>query len=139
MPNPSKVPQHRVGLSDSTSAVICLLDDEPAVLKGIGRLLASEGLNVRQFCDPDEFLSFAKTHRPPLAIIDIWMPKMNGLEVQSRLKVISPSTRVIVFTGKDDPLIRTTALEAGAAAFFIKPFDDVEFLTASRMALAAIP
>ena len=139
MPNPSKVPQHRIALSDSTSAVICLLDDEPAVLKGIGRLLASEGLNVRQFCDPDEFLSFAKTHRPPLAIIDIWMPKMNGLEVQSRLKVISPSTRVIVFTGKDDPLIRTTALEAGAAAFFIKPFDDVEFLTASRMALAAIP
>lgn len=66
------------------------------------------------------------------------MPRMNGLEVQSRLREISPSTRVIVFTGKDDPLVRSTAIDAGASAFFIKPFDDEEFLTAIRMAMAAV-
>ena len=63
---------------------------------------------------------------------------MNGLEVQSRLREISPSTRVIVFTGKDDPLVRSTAINAGASAFFIKPFDDEEFLTAIGMAMAAV-
>lgn len=102
------------------------------------RLLSSAGWNVKQFCDPEEFLAYAKTHRPPIVVIDVWMPIMNGLEVQSRLREISPSTRVIVFTGKEDPLIRSTALSAGAAAFFNKPFDDEEFLTAVRMALAGV-
>ena len=63
---------------------------------------------------------------------------MSGLEVQSRLRELSPSTRVIIFTGQDDPLIRSTALIAGATAFFTKPFDDEEFLVAVRMALAAV-
>jgi two-component system response regulator HydG len=66
------------------------------------------------------------------------MPMMNGLEVQSRLREISPSTRVIVFTGKEDALVRSTAVGAGASAFFTKPFDDEEFLTAIRMAFAAV-
>ena len=62
---------------------------------------------------------------------------MNGLEVQSRLREISPSTRVIIFTGKEDPLVRSTALGAGASAFFIKPFDGDEFLSAVQLALSA--
>ena len=71
-------------------------------------------------------------------IIDVWMPLMNGLEVQSRVRELSPSTRVIMFTGKDDPLVRSASLKAGASAFFIKPFDDEEFLTAVRLALSAM-
>jgi FixJ family two-component response regulator len=43
-----------------------------------------------------------------------------------------------MFTGKDDPLVRSTSLKAGASAFFIKPFDDEEFLTAVRLALSAM-
>ena len=120
------------------TTTICLLDDDPAVLKGITRLLSSAGWNVKQFSDPKGFLSYAQTHRPPIAVIDVWMPMMNGLEVQSRLRQISPSTRVIIFTGKEDPLVRSTALNAGASAFFTKPFDDEEFLTAIRMGLAAV-
>jgi two-component system, LuxR family, response regulator FixJ len=123
---------------NSTPADICLLDDDPAVLKGMTRLLSSADWNVKQFSDPLEFLAYAKTHRPPIAVIDVWMPTINGLEVQSLLRDISPSTRVIVFTGKEDPLVRSTALSAGASAFFNKPFDDEEFLTAVRMALAAV-
>ena len=79
-----------------------------------------------------------KVHRPTVAIIDVWMPLMNGLEVQSRVRELSPSTRVIMFTGKDDPLVRATSLKSGGSAFFIKPFDDEEFLTAVRLALCAM-
>lgn len=122
---------------DPTST-ICLLDDDPAVLKGINRLLSAANWNVIQFSDPEKFLTYAKTHRPPIAIIDVWMPIMNGLEVQSRLAEISPSTRVIIFTGKEDPRVRSAALGAGASAFFAKPFDNQEFLTAVRIALAAV-
>lgn len=63
------------------------------------------------------------------------MPSMNGLEVQKRLREISPSTRVIILTGKDDARVRAAALSAGALAFFTKPFDDEEFITAIRLAL----
>jgi FixJ family two-component response regulator len=120
------------------SATVCLLDDDPAVLKGMSRLLSAANWNVKQFSDPEKFLAYAKTHRPPIAVIEVWMPIMNGLEVQSRLREISPSTRVIVFTGKEDPRVRYAALRAGASAFFSKPFDNQEFLTAVRMALAAV-
>jgi tRNA(Ile)-lysidine synthase len=54
-----------------------------------------------------------------------------------QLRGISPSTRVIIFTGKDDPLVRSTAMNAGALAFLTKPFDDEELLTAIRLALTS--
>jgi two-component system response regulator HydG len=114
------------------------LDDDPSVLKGLNRLLMSAGWHPKQFSDPGEFLNYVKVHRPTVGIIDVWMPLMNGLEVQSRVRELSPSTRVIIFTGKDDPLVRSTALKAGASAFFTKPFNDEEFLTAVRLALSAL-
>jgi FixJ family two-component response regulator len=115
-----------------------LLDDDPSVLAGMDRLMASASFCAKSFTDPEEFLSYVKVHRPPVAIVDVWMPAMNGLEVQSRLQQISPSTRVIIFTGKEDSLVQATALKAGALAFFIKPFDDEEFITAIRLALSAV-
>jgi len=118
--------------------VICLLDDDPSVLKAVGRLISSAGWQAQQFSDPDKFLEYAKIHRAPVAVIDVWMPIMSGLEVQSRLREVSPSTRVIIFTGKDDPLVRSTALNAGASAFLTKPFGDEELLTAVRLALAPV-
>jgi two-component system, LuxR family, response regulator FixJ len=90
------------------------------------------------FSDPEKFLDYARTHRPGVAVLDVCMPQMSGLEVQSRLREVSPSTRVIVFTGKADALVRSTALNAGASAFFTKPFDDQELLTAVRLALASM-
>jgi two-component system response regulator HydG len=123
-------------LRNATAFVVCLLDDDPSVLKGLGRLLASADLDAKAFGDPMEFLSYAQRHRPAVALIDVCMPEMSGLEVQSRLREISPSTRVIIFTGKNDPLLRSTALNAGAAAFLTKPFESEELLTAVRLALA---
>ena len=121
----------------SNAFVVCLLDDDPSVLKGLGRLLSSADLHAETFNVPEEFLGYARTHRPAVALVDVCMPQMSGLEVQSRLREVSPSTRVIIFTGKDDPLVRSTALNGGASAFLIKPFCDEELLTAVRLALAS--
>jgi FixJ family two-component response regulator len=125
-------------LKKSAAFVVCLLDDDHSVLKAVARLLSAAGWQAQQFSNPEKFLEYAKIHRVPVAVIDIWMPLMNGLEVQSRLREISPSTRVIIFTGKDDPRVRSTALNAGASAFLTKPFDDEELLTAIRLALASV-
>lgn len=108
------------------------------MLKGLARLFSSADLDAKTFDDPGEFLRYAQTHRPTVALIDVCMPIMSGLEVQSRLAKISPSTRVIIFTGKDDPLVRSTALNGGASAYLTKPFDDEELLTAIRLALTFV-
>ena len=125
-----------ITLRSSNAFIVCLLDDDPSVLKGLGRLLLSADLRAEKFSDPEAFLRHARTHRPAVALVDVHMPQMNGLEVQSRLREVSPSTRVIIFTGKDDPLVRSTALKAGASAFLTKPLGDEELLTAVRLALA---
>jgi two-component system, LuxR family, response regulator FixJ len=124
-------------LRNTSAFVVCLLDDDSSVLKGLGRLFSSADLDAKTFGDPEEFLRYAQTHRPAVALIDVCMPRMSGLEVQLRLGKISPSTRVIIFTGKDDPLVRSTALNAGASAFLTKPFDDEELLTTIRLALTS--
>jgi two-component system response regulator FixJ len=121
----------------TTAEIVCLVDDDKAVLKSIGRLLASDGLAVRAFNEPKSFLTHVKTHSVSVAILDIWMEQMTGLEVQAELAKLSPRTRVIIMTGRKDPAAEKTALEFGATAFFIKPFDDEEFLVAVRGALSS--
>ena len=105
-----------------------MLDDDPAFLQAIGRLLSSADLRVEQFIDPHAFLEYARMHQPTVAVIDIYMPVMSGLEVQTRLRAASPSTRVIVLTAKDDQSIRTKAMAGGASAFFLKAGSEQELL-----------
>ena len=114
--------------SDYRNITVCLVDDDPSVLKATARLLSSAGWKTESFTDPVAFLRYAEEHNPPLVILDIWMPEMSGLEVQERLRTISPSTRVVILTSKDDPSISSKALDAGASAFFLKPPPDDEFL-----------
>ena len=122
-----------VALTKETSAVY-LLDDDPSILKATRRLLDSVGWKVEAFSDPIAFLEHAAIHCPDLAVIDMVMPDMNGLEVQTRLRRVSPSTRVIVLTAKDDPSVRRMAMNAGASAFFIKGVESGEFLAGVKAA-----
>ena len=115
---------------------ICLLDDDPSVLKSTGRLLASAGWGAVPFSDPHAFLSHAQAHQPPLAILDIYMPVLNGLEVQARLRELSPSTRVIFLSAVDSRAIQEQAMRGGAVAYLLKPVDDEDFLAEIESAMA---
>jgi FixJ family two-component response regulator len=123
----------------SDTQIVCLVDDDPSVLKSIARLLASDGFSVRAFNKPKEFLTHVQTHTVPLVVLDIWMEEMSGLEVQTQLSALSPSTRAIIMTGCEDPTVKLTTIQSGAIAFFTKPFDDNQFLGAVRGALAMHP
>ena len=114
---------------------VCLLDDDPSVLKSMHYLLASEGLKVRTFSKAEDFLAHASTHRVPVVVTDIWMDGVTGLEVLARLCAISPKTKVIVITAREDLAARATAMAIGPVAFFMKPFDDEKFIAAVRKAL----
>jgi two-component system, LuxR family, response regulator FixJ len=116
-----------VALNQETVAVY-LLDDDRSILKATRRLLDSAGWKAEAFTDPIAFLEHAAMHRPDVAVIDILMPEMSGLEVQTRLRRSSPSTRVIILTAKDDPSVRRIAMNSGASAFFIKGVESGEFL-----------
>src|SRR3954465_3477855 len=69
---------------------VCLLDDDPSTLKPLGRLLSCEGFHVEKFNHPAAFLSAIAEAACRVAVLDVWMPDMNGLEGQEALRQESP-------------------------------------------------
>ena len=126
----------RSPLSASARDGIWLLDDDVSMLKALGRLMSSAGLIAEKFSDPVAFLAKLKHARCRVAVLDVWMPVMNGLEVQACLRRDSPETRIIFMTGRDDPLVRQTALDGGAFAFLTKPFEDETLVRLIHKAVA---
>jgi FixJ family two-component response regulator len=114
---------------------ICLIDDDLSMLKALDRLLSSAGLQAQLFSGPLDFLSYVIHNAVVLAVIDIWMAEMSGLEVQTKLQAVSPKTRVIISTANDHDSIRNAAIQAGAVAYFVKPFSDDAFLAAVHQAI----
>ena len=122
--------------SDAQPREICVVDDDPSVLKSVHYLLASEGFKVRPFNKAQDFLDYAGDHEVPVVVTDIWMSEVTGLEVLARLCAVSPRTKVIVMTAREDLAARATVMAIGPVAFFMKPFDDEKFLAAVHDALA---
>jgi two-component system response regulator FixJ len=129
-------------MSNGTEAEVnevCVIDDDPSVLKSMHYLLASEGIRVRPFSRAEDFLVHALSNPVPVVVTDIWMEGVTGLEVLARLCAISPRTRVIVITAREDLAARATAMAIGPVAFFMKPFNDEKFIAAVRGALDQAP
>jgi FixJ family two-component response regulator len=112
--------------------VVCLVDDDASVRKSIARFLESSGFKVDAFSEPEAFLGYLAAHSVAVAILDIWMENMTGMELLAHLCARSPKTRVIFITGHEDRGAEATVRQAGAFAFFIKPFDNKRFLAAVR-------
>jgi len=128
-------PMRRALTETPRSEIVCLVDDDPLVLRSTGLLLASEGFVVRQFNNGEDFIDYVTSNKVPLVVLDIWMDKMNGLEVLARLCAISPQTHVIVITGREDSAARITATQIGTVGYLVKPFDDEQFLEVVHTAL----
>jgi len=109
---------------------VCVIDDDGSVLRATGRLVMSAGWKVELFGDPEAFLDYARSNQPKAAVIDVDMPIMNGLEVQERLRELSPSTCTVFVSSVTDPAVRDRALSAGASAYYLKPMDGEELLAA---------
>ena len=118
------------------SPIVCLVDDDASVRKSIARLLESSGFKVDAFSEPEAFLTHLATHFVPVAVLDIWMNNITGMVLLAHLCARSPQTRVIFITGREDYAAETTVKQAGAFAFFLKPFDNKRFLAAVQDAFA---
>jgi FixJ family two-component response regulator len=121
----------------SAAGTICLVDDDLSMLKALDRLLSSAGLQAHLFSEPLAFLSYVTCNSVALAVIDIWMSGMSGLQVQEKLQAVFPKTRVIIITATDQDSVRNAAIQGGAIAYFVKPFDDDAFLAAVHQAMVS--
>src|SRR4029078_262985 len=98
-----------------------LVDDDPAVLKAITRLLNAAGYRTRSFSSPQEFLSAHDPSIPGCAIIDLVMSELDGLHLQQALLETGSERPIIFLSGKGDVSTSVRAMKAGAVDFLTKP------------------
>jgi two-component system, OmpR family, response regulator len=116
------------------SSTILLVDDEEAVQKLLAFPLERDGHRIIQARDGEEALErFAKEH-VDLVVLDIMLPKLDGLEVCRRLRAAS-SVPIIMLTARDDELDKVLGLELGADDYITKPFSIREFRSRVRAQL----
>ncbi len=122
------------------SSTILLVDDEEAVQKLLAYPLERDGFRVVQARDGEEALERFARERIDLVVLDLMLPKLDGLEVCKRLRAAS-SVPIIMLTARDDELDKVLGLELGADDYITKPFSIREFRSRVRALLrrAAAP
>jgi two-component system response regulator ChvI len=115
-------------------ANIALVDDDKNILASVSMLLEQEGYHVRSFTDGAAALTALTTSPPDLAILDIKMPRMDGLELLRRLRQ-SQDLPVIFLTSKDEEIDELMGLNAGADDYIRKPFSQRLLLERVRAVL----
>jgi DNA-binding response OmpR family regulator len=116
------------------SATILLVDDEEAVQKLLTYPLEHEGFRVLQARDGEEALQRFAGERVDLVVLDLMLPKLDGLEVCRRLRAHS-TVPIIMLTARDDELDKVVGLELGADDYITKPFSIREFRSRVRALL----
>ena len=126
-------------MPDSFSTIL-LVDDEDSVQKLLAYPLEREGYRVVQARDGEEALERFSAERPDLVVLDVMLPKLDGLEVCKRLRATS-TVPIIMLTARDDELDKVLGLELGADDYITKPFSIREIRSRVRALLrrAAIP
>src|SRR5215510_3441010 len=113
------------------SSTLLLVDDEDSVQKLLAYPLEREGFRVLQARDGEEALTRFKAEEVDLVVLDIMLPKLDGLEVCKRLRAES-QVPIIMLTARDDELDKVLGLELGADDYITKPFSIREFRSRVR-------
>jgi DNA-binding response OmpR family regulator len=116
------------------SSTILLVDDEESVRKVLTFPLERDGFRVVQAGDGEEALQRFGESAPDLVVLDIMLPKLDGLEVCKRLRATS-QVPIIMLTARDDELDKVIGLELGADDYITKPFSIREFRSRVRALL----
>lgn len=114
---------------------VFVVDDDPAVLKSLSRLLRSTRLACATFSSPREFLDRHDPNAPGCLVLDVAMPGLNGLELQQALIAGGHELPIIFLTGHGDIPMSVQAMKRGAADFLTKPVNDDTLLAAIRVAI----
>jgi FixJ family two-component response regulator len=120
---------------EATNNLISVVDDDESTRMTITRLIESFGLRATVFESAESFLKSGQQNNTSCLILDVQMPNMNGLRLQTELAASGCSVPIIFITAYDDKESRGRAIQAGAVAFLSKPFCDEQLLQSVRFAL----
>ncbi|MEU7317080.1 response regulator transcription factor [Streptomyces sp. NPDC007083] len=144
-PEPSQPPPPSSGAEPSPSApasgnaagkqTVLVVDDEPAVRDALRRSLSFEGYATQLAADGAEALEKVAEHQPDLVVLDVLMPRMDGLTAARRLRAAGQRVPVLMLTARDTVGDRVTGLDAGADDYLVKPFELDELLARVRALL----
>lgn len=115
--------------------MVFIVDDDISIRESLEPFMRHEGFDVKTFSSASSFLEHPPIQGPGCVILDIAMPGLSGLELQSALVVDRPAMPIIFLTGSEDPPTIVRAMKAGAVEFLTKPFDDEALLDAVKSAV----
>jgi DNA-binding response OmpR family regulator len=111
---------------------LLFVDDEPNFLVLVDRVLSKEGYRITTALDSRQALAYVDCADFSLAVLDIKMAPIDGIEVLARIKKRSPSTRVVMVTGFPTEENRAKCIKLGADGYLIKPIDFPQLITLLR-------
>jgi FixJ family two-component response regulator len=114
----------------AVSPWIAIVDDDPSVLKALGRLLRTRALDAKTFGSAREFLAALPSGFPQCLILDLQMPQMSGLELHQHLTRSGIKIPTIFITAHDSVEFRQRCESASTVAYLLKPLQDIDFFAA---------
>ncbi|MCH0538551.1 response regulator transcription factor [Streptomyces sp. MUM 203J] len=114
---------------------ILVVDDEPAVREALRRSLAFEGYGTEVAVDGLDALAKAESYAPDLIVLDVQMPRMDGLTAARRVRASGSTVPILMLTARDTVGDRVTGLDAGADDYLVKPFELDELFARIRALL----
>jgi len=120
--------------SKANGFTVFLVDDDQSALDTLSELLHETGYSTKPYIRPENFLEEHDGYAHGCAVLDLWMPRLSGLDVQRELLKRGVERPVIFLTGAGDVPTSVQAMKGGAVDYFQKPFKVDEFLNAIRLA-----
>jgi FixJ family two-component response regulator len=114
---------------------VFIVDDDAPMRAAMQRLLKTVGLHSESFATPQEFLQHKLPDAPSCLVLDVRLPGMSGLEVQSKLNETGVQIPIIFITSHGDIPMTVKAMKSGAVEFLTKPFRDQDLIDAIQQAL----
>jgi FixJ family two-component response regulator len=115
--------------------IVMIVDDDESVRRAARRLIKSYGFAVEAFASADDFLASGRLSETACLVLDVQMPGLNGLGLQSRLIAGGHQVPIIFITAFNDENARAQALKAGALGYLVKPIEEADLLNAINLAL----
>jgi len=118
-----------------SESIVFIVDDDESVRKALARLIKSVGLKVETFSSATEFLKSDPYIGPSCLVLDIRMPGLSGLDLQSALTKSERTLSIVFITGHGNIPMSVQAIKSGAVDFLEKPFEEQALLDAVHLAI----
>jgi FixJ family two-component response regulator len=118
-----------------SDAIVFVVDDDESLREALRSLIRSAGLRVETFASAQDFLARPRASVPSCLVLDLWLPGLSGLDLQTRLAELNIQCPIVFITGHGDVPASVQAMKAGAVDFLGKPFADEDLLNAIHQAI----